>query len=140
MIRQKVPEIYVEINLIFDSDFDVNTITEALRMQPSGCENRENTRINPITKQHNPGYWTLKSKTFKSFFAEDAIDDLMSKIEGKVPLIKEICNANNGEVSFDIVPSFYYKDTPSICFKREFLRLISELDAEIEIDMYTHGW
>ena len=79
----------------------------------------------------------LKSRTFNNFGAKYAIDDLISNIEDKVPLIKEICTANNGEVAFEIVPSFYYKDTPAIYFKRKFLRLVSYLDAEMEIDMYT---
>lgn len=132
-----LPEIYAEMYLKFDNDFDVNTITEILQIQPYKCVNRIDTRINPITKQHNPGYWMLKSRTFNNFDAKYAIDDLISNIEDKVPLIKEICTANNGEVAFEIVPSFYYKDTPAIYFKRKFLRLVSYLDAEMEIDMYT---
>lgn len=132
-----VPSIYAEMNLVFDNDFDVNVITEVVGIQPFECMLRSQTRINSLTHQHNPGFWTIRSKIFTDFDAKQAIDDLVSKIESKVELIKEICTKNEGNVYFDIVPSFCYDDKPAIYFDRKFLKIVNELEAEIELDMYV---
>jgi len=134
-----VPDIYVEMHLIFDNNFDVDTITQVVGIRPFKCMNKTQTRINPITNQHNPGFWTIRSRTFSEFDVKQAIDDLLSNIERKISLIKEICSENKGNVVFEIVPSFYYNAKPAIYFNRQFLKVVEELEAEIELDMYVLG-
>ena len=134
-----VPDIYVEMHLIFDNNFDVDTITQVVGIRPFKCMNKNQTRINPITNQNNPGFWTIRSRTFSEFDVKQAIDDLLSNIERKISLIKEICSENKGNVVFEIVPSFYYNAKPAIYFNRQFLKVVEELEAEIELDMYVLG-
>ncbi len=133
------PKIYTEMHLVFDNDFDVNKITEILRLQPNECKIKSQTRINPITSQHNPGFWTLKSKIITGFDAKPAIDDIVLKIADKTEQIKNICREYKGEVYFNIVPSFECNNTPAVYFERDFLKIVNELNAEVEIDLYAFG-
>lgn len=135
--RKKIPEIYIEMALTFDNDFDVNTITRELGIQPTECEQRFQTRINPITKQQNPGYWLIKSKTVVGYYAEEAIDDIISIIEGKIELIRKICVEHSGEVNFCVVPSFHKSEKPALCFSRRFMEIAAYLNANMEIDLYV---
>ena len=68
-----VPDIYVEMHLIFDNNFDVDTITQVVGIRPFKCMNKTQTRINPITNQHNPGFWTIRSRTFSEFDVKQEI-------------------------------------------------------------------
>lgn len=137
MINEENPEIYAEMHLVFDNDFDVNMITKFIGIEPSVCMNRKQTTINPLTKQNNVAFWTIRSKSFNEYDAKYAIEDLVLSIECKISLIKEICEKNNGNVIFTIVPLFYYQNKPAIYFERNFLKIVNELNAEIEVDMYV---
>lgn len=132
-----IPEIYAEMHLVFDNDFNVHTITEITHLQPHECKLKFQTQINPLTLQHNPGFWTLKSRIITEFDVKPAIDDIILKIENKTEQIKKICHEHNGEVYFNIVPSFCCNNTPAIYFDRKFLKIVNELEAEVEIDLYT---
>lgn len=35
-----IPEIYVEMHLVFDNDFDVNIITDMIDVQPYECKTK----------------------------------------------------------------------------------------------------
>lgn len=125
------------MSLIFDSDFDVKEITRITGINPDDCKNRNETRINPFTKNHNPGYWTIKSKVFCEYDFKLVLDDLLNRFMKSLETIKELCKNNGGEIVFDIVPVFSSDKKPAIYFNKEFLKIVNFLDAEIQIDMYV---
>ena len=67
-----------------------------------------------------------------------SIDDLLKMLEGKLQIIKKICEENNGEVCFEIVPIFEKDNLPAIYFEKRFLNIVNYLDAVIDIDMYLN--
>lgn len=130
-------EIYTEITLFFDNNFDVYTIENILNLKPTDCKRQCETRMSPFDRtKHLEGYWTLSSDTFYEPDIKPAIDDLISKIGSKTQAIKQLCEKNNGEVRFYIVPSFKSDCLPAMYFVKDFLRIVHELDATIDIDMY----
>lgn len=129
------PKIRAEMHLLFENDFDVNEITRQTGIMPTECKRREETRVNPITKQKNAGYWTLASKECEGYDVAVAINDLLALFVKKMSEIKKICEENGGEVIFDIVTDFSAYDEPAICFDKEFLKIVNFLSAEIQIDM-----
>jgi hypothetical protein len=128
-------EMYAEMHLVFENDFNVNDITRKIGVIPTECKNSYETRVSPITKKQCEGYWTLKSKVFNKGDLKVVLGDLISLIADKLPVIKDICDTNGGEVVFDIVPSFCNDDTPAIYFDRDFLDIVHYLNATIQIDM-----
>lgn len=131
------PEIYVEMHLVFDNDFDVNIITDMIDVQPYECKTKSQTRINPLSNQSNQGFWTFRSEVIIDFDVKKALDELISKFEDKTEIIKEICSENKGNIYIDIVPTFNCNDTPAVYFDKRFLKFVNELDAEIELDIYA---
>ena len=106
--------VYIEMNLFFDNDFDVYKIEKELNIKPSDCKRRNETRMSP------------------------AIDYLLKMLEGKLQIIKKICEENNGEVCFEIVSIFERDNLPAIYFEKRFLSIVNYLDAVIDIDMYLN--
>ena len=73
------------MNLFFDNDFDVY-------------------KIAPFDKNnHLEADWSVVTNTFEELDIKPAIDDLLKMLEGKLQIIKKICEENNGEVCCDIV-------------------------------------
>ena len=132
-----IPEIYVEMNLVFDNNFDVNIISEALQMSPFKCICKKDTNINPITNEQDPGFWTVRSDQFFEYTITSALNNLMLKIGTKVDEIKHLCVTYNGEIFFDIVVSFYPGDEPEVCMDKKFLETVHYLDAEVRVYMYA---
>ena len=95
------------MNLFFDNDFDVYKIEKELNIKPSDCKRRNETRMSPFDKnKHLEAYWSLVTNTFEELDIKPAIDDLLKMLEGKLQIIKKICEENNGEVCFEIVSIF----------------------------------
>ena len=131
-------EMYSEMHLIFDNDFDVNEITESIGINPTECKSRCETRVSPLTNKQIEGYWSLKSRVFNECDIKVVLDDLISSFANKLSEIKAICDINSGDVVFDIVPSFCSDNTPAIYFDRDFLDIVHYLNATIQIDMYVN--
>lgn len=134
----KKPEIYIEMDLIFDNDYNVYGISELLGIEPTDAKRKSETRINPLSKDHNPGYWTLQSDTFFDYDIKKTIDNLINKFKDKKQMIYEICNNNQGKVKFDVVVWFYPNETPAIYFEKDFLDLVHYFNAEIDLDLYVY--
>ena len=132
-------ETYAEMHLVFDNDYDVQTITELTKITPYECQRRCETRINSETHDHNHGFWSLKSKTFLEIDISAAIDDLVFKVKGGLMQIKKICADNQGKVIFDIVSTFDSDNVPAIYFEKSFLDIVHNLDAEIQLDLYVEN-
>lgn len=130
-------EIYAEMHLVFDNDYDVREITAVTGIVPYNCQRRCETRINSKTQKHNPGFWTIRSDTFSAYDVSIVINNLMSKMKDAISEIKNICAENQGQVIFDIVPTFASNDVPAIYFEKEFLDMAHYLNAEIQLDMYV---
>jgi alkyl hydroperoxide reductase subunit AhpF len=59
--------------------------------------------------------------------------------KNKTEQIKNICREYKGEVYFNIVLSFECNNTPAVYFERNFFKIVNELNAEVEIDLYAFG-
>jgi len=129
--------IYAEMHLVFDNDFDVNEITRLIKIEPSECKCRWETRISPLTNKQNEGFWTLKSKEKSEWDLKIILEDLLIMFKHKLKEIKDICDEQNGSVIFDIIPSFTPENKPALYFERDFLDIVDYLNATIQIDMYV---
>ena len=131
------PEIYVEMNLVFDNNYDVYQISNVIGIEPTLVKRKNETRVNALTQHNNPGFWLLRSEIFREYDIKYATDNLVNQIREKVQQINELCNAYEGEVIFDIVASFYVSEEPAIYFEKEFIELVHFLNAEIHLDLYA---
>ena len=125
------------MSLIFDADYDVHKISSILGISPYDAKKKDETRVNPITKDKNPGYWTIRSDTLCDYDLKNTTNNLLNKIKNKLSLIKNLCQSNDGKVMFDFVINFCANEAPAIYFERDFLEIVHYLNAEIQFDLYN---
>lgn len=58
------PNVYGEIVLCFDCNKPINSLNDIIGIPAQDVKRLQDTRINPITKRHNPGYWVYRTKVF----------------------------------------------------------------------------
>lgn len=129
--------IYAEMHMTFDNDFDVYSIANRLGIEPTYCKSRKETQISPLTNKPIEGFWTLKTEEKEECDLKIILNELIEKITDKLPDIKKICDENVGIVCFDIVPFFQGDSKPALYFERDFLDIVHYLNATIQIDMYV---
>ena len=129
--------IYAEMHMIFDNDFDVHSITKRLGIAPTECKSRNETRMSPLTDKPIEGFWTLKTEEKEERDLGVVLNELMGNIFAKLPDIKKICDENGGTVVFDIIPFFDGNSKPALYFERDFLDIVNNLNATIQIDLYV---
>lgn len=128
--------IKVDLSLCFDNDFNVYSISKTINIAASECKNRNETRINPITKQQNCGFWSIETECIETYDLKEALEKILNKIEGSIAEIKKILIDNNGVAIFHIVPTIKKNRVPALYFERKFLDAVDMLNAEIDIDIY----
>ena len=58
------PNVYGEIVLCFDCNRPVDALNGMIGIPARDAKRLQDTRINPITKRRNPGYWRYRTKVF----------------------------------------------------------------------------
>lgn len=56
------PVVYGDLSLIFEDDFPVEPLDAAIGLPAHDAKRRKDTHLNPLTKQHNVGYWTYRTE------------------------------------------------------------------------------
>ena len=130
--------IKVQLHLCFDNDFDVYSITNELKIHSADCKNRSETKINPITKEYNCGYWTIETQYLETLDLEIVLDLVIDKIKDSISKIKTILKREDGFAKFDIICIVEDGEVPSLYLGRKFLEVAENLKAVIDIDLYMN--
>lgn len=135
-LKKNIPCIYMELNLIFDNDTNMNQITSEIGLNPTTCRDKKDQRKSPFKDDKLEAFWSIETGMVNSYYLEDVTIKIINIIKPYLKKIKEIVDKYNGTVSFMIVPEFHPLYTPALCFNREFLEIVEYFNATIHIDMY----
>lgn len=135
-----------EINqnhLIFrflDFDFDPDLITQKLLLQPfSTGQKGEEYFIGPqkdIPRIRDCSHWDFEWKIKTNDFIGDFIDKFFKEIiVPRLESIKEI-GLNSQAIRFIIVQYYYTGYNPGYRFEKEQIKILADLNAEIDMDIY----
>lgn len=131
-------ETYMSMHLVFNHDDDLTLISKQLDIQPYDIKRLSQTRINPFTHQHNPGYIEIRTNISYSLSIHKVIKEIEEMICHKIDMIKDVINHYHAEVFFEIVCDIYNKDKPRIEFNKDFLDIVKELHGSIRIFYYSY--
>lgn len=135
---EKKPKIFMECNLIFDNDTDMNLITKAIGIAPTSLKNKSEQRKSPFKDDNLEGYWSIQTNTFETFSLEDVTRNMMAIIKPHLDKMRKAVVNYDGSVDFMIVPEFFINDKPALVFDREFLDVVAYFNATVQIDMYVY--
>lgn len=82
--------VMLELNLVFENDYDVHAISNRLHISCDKCQNRTETRINPMTKEHNPGYWSIRTEYLSTDNFREVETRLFTRFEDQLEEMKKI--------------------------------------------------
>lgn len=127
--------VWAELCLCFDEDFLMDEISEIMGVQPYAAKRQAETRINPITKQRNPGYWEYHT-------ASQLISDSDSVLQQLHDFIlshkSELLLIQRKYASCDIYIRIWaavadVDDFTGVRLTPQFLELVNDLKATIDI-------
>lgn len=131
------PILFAEIVLLFDHDFPIEQIDTLLGLHPSESKRQSQTRVNPLTKKNNPGFWVYRTKTVSSFDLRPLLQEIdnfliehASELHHIIQLYSPCCVLLRYRVSVR-----QENEYPVIRFNPEMLQRISSLNASIDIDI-----
>jgi len=128
----------MEMELVFDNDYNVEQITEYLNIKPVSYKNKKDAFINPITKKQNEGYWEIETGKYDDLGIEDVLEEMKNIIFPVKDKIKKILSENDGTIFFTLVvwTNSESKQMPYPYFDKKFLKLVHELNGEIRVILY----
>lgn len=131
-------ELMIELNLIFDNDYNVYQISNIIDLLPVQCQNRNETRINPITNQQNPGYWSFSTGYIETLDFEMVSMSFINKLRPFLPKIQQILYENGGEASICVVLKIKNGRTPILGINKELMEVALQLKCDIDFDLYVN--
>ena len=88
-----------------------------------------------VTKTHEYNFWTFEHKNVLNQYIGDFIGKFIDEIIiSRLDTIKNI--SQDGKVQLRIVQYFYNGCNPGIYLKREYIKILSEINCSIDIDLY----
>lgn len=126
---------YGEIIFLFDKDFPMEQIDLLMGVSATESMRQFETRINPMTNQHNDGYWTYRTDSCATY-SINLLSNVVSKFflehsEG-IWQVKQIHTPTNIILRFHI--SIKCQDEyPSILITPDLLQIVTNFDTSIDI-------
>ena len=144
MDKDKTPDVnqnYIILGF-FEFDFFPDVFTKELGLEPFEKGLKGEKYFVGSKKQHQKVHeynmWTHQVKSYSN----DHIDDLIAKyideiIKPRIDLIKSLTKSCN--VQLRIVQYYYNGYNPTIYIKREYSKILAEINSSIDIDLYCFG-
>lgn len=126
----QIPEIYCAITISFDKDVSLTPILDVFKK----IEIYEYTICTPKCENIIAIDFAI-IKNEKSWYLDDVLTKMFSKVENRLIALKELAKIYNGHICIDI--SFHqYGTYPALVFSGENMEKIHYLNADISIDPY----
>lgn len=129
------PVVYAEISVCFDCDFPMDSLNELIGLQAAEMKRQSETRVNPLTHEQNPGYWSYNTERFSSFDCEQFFSSLnqllMKHAQGFRQAIEQ--HPPGGLYIFIYVAVQQEDQYPAIRLSPQLLSTISSLNAFLDI-------
>ncbi|MCB9757830.1 MAG: DUF4279 domain-containing protein [Candidatus Omnitrophica bacterium] len=124
--------------LLFGNDFEPQELLEIIKIKPSNIWKIGERKIkdNPILL-HSENGWALTINSQHCMCLGSQIRDLVNKLN---PHIKQILTAQKKfklSAAFTSAVYIYSNEIPSIHLESDIVRLINDLEAFIDIDIYN---
>lgn len=128
-----LPQIEVSFLLTSNND-DIDMITEALNINPSKTRRKEEFKFQEFAHT----IWELSTGKETSRAIDYQFKKLLSIINGKEEIIKELMIKNNIESYFIVIIHAENGDGPEIILTNDVIKFAGKIDAEIHFDIYYY--
>ena len=131
---------------VFGENFNPDELTALLQVTPTRTQIK-GQEIPPIKGLYQkPGtkppvyietVWEYGSDYVKTYDSEDASRVVETALKDKVALINQFVSKHNLTVQLAVVPWIDKREAPRIHFSPTFVKMLSDLNAAIDMDIYV---
>ena len=131
------PTLFAEICFCFDYDFQIDELDGILNLHPTDSMRFSQTRINPISRKHNYGYWLIRSNGESCFDCESLVHGIEILLKNKTSSFQKMIHKYRPCYSMlrIIVHVKQENEYPVIRMNPELLILLSSLGMSVDIDI-----
>jgi hypothetical protein len=118
--------------LTFTGDFDPDTITARLQLQPTECW-RKGDRNERTHYERKFSRWSLNSRLDRSVSLEDHVQDVLIQALERAEAIRQV-----GEeyIAYVQLVGWFHNDYPGFGLKKETISGLAQLNVGIDCDFY----
>jgi len=127
-----VPMINGKFILCFDTDFDINLVTEALGLVPTFSKRMAETRINAITKNNNCGFWEIETCPIETYDSYKVQQRLYQMTHAYIGELKRIIKEYKGESIYRFIVEVS-DEFPALMFEEWLLADANYLKSKIDV-------
>lgn len=135
-MQSKISASFTLLGIDYNSeDLEPEEITAVIGIVPTKTWKVGDLISKGATLRHKQNGWSLKSKLEDSATLEDHVESVLERLKPSWQHLVKMCTRYYTEI--ECIIYVYGDDSPAIHFNRETLKRISELNAEIDIDLYV---
>jgi len=141
MIQQNI-----KITISFYGEvFDINYFSQKVGIDPTNCWlkgdviqkiTKKAKAINTLAIYRKETCWEYSISHYESIFVEDALDKILNLFKDKISNILFFLQEEKINAKIDIVLMGHPDNFPAIYFPINFLKFVTLLNADIDIDTY----
>lgn len=83
--------------------------------------------------------WGLATKNEESYDVNNQLNQMILRLKDKIDILKKIREEYKIEMVFAVVIEVENNETPGVHFEIETLKFITDIGAEIDIDIYVYS-
>jgi len=123
---------------VYGDDWNPSELTELINLTPTdyGIKNDLLKKYLPNQVLRKETSWEYNFETVQSLFLEDITCEFVRVFKPCVEKLTHFIELNNLCSKLFIIPEIMDNEVPSIFFDQEILKLLVQLKAEIDIDLY----
>ena len=123
---------------IYGENFKPTYITEVLGIAPSEAYTKgEKTKNGKLIRKDTS--WSINTGYQDSLDINEQLEIIITQLEKKVAILTKIKQDLSVEMLFIIVIRIEDNEIPAMYFKKDFIRFISKIDAEVGFDTYIYS-
>jgi len=137
MINSFIPSIGVTLYLTADN-VDPDEITRRLGIIPTSTRMRDEFPPQSIAAGVARNLWRIEVREDDCIALSIVSDKLLAIFDGKLEILKTICNDYNLKVSIEVVIHMKDGDSPEVVLHGDIISLAASINAEIGFDIYCY--
>lgn len=125
---------YLELNLHFNSSFDVTSVEKILDRKASDFTQQKDAYFNPITKEQTAKI-NFKTKELNDPEIDIVLENFVSMLESKFDKLQEVLTKENGKAFIYIVfTQTDEEERPVIGLTAKTIKMLNKIDAGVYVD------
>jgi hypothetical protein len=121
--------------VVVGSGYDPSVLTEALGVQPTRTWRRGEVPSG-LARPHQTDGWSIDSEAVESLDLQEVALPLLQRLSPSSDTLRDYCNRLNLEAELGCTVFIKDKLAPAIHLDRETVRMLDQLGAELDIDIY----